>query len=348
MVSTAQSDANAELAHETIDLMAQYGVSTTAPNYEVWLTHRLGANPALSREIEGRIVRGESFSESANDELFEKFFSHTRLSQQMMETGECVARELAQVLDALKSGGDLSASYADKLQDAAGSFESSLDASRLREIVMGLSAATRDMVQRTNDLNRQMQSSALQVATLQTNLQSAEAEARQDGLTGLANRRTFDVVLRRQTALAQQAHGALTLIMCDIDHFKNFNDRWGHPVGDQVLRFIAQTMKERVPGAALAARYGGEEFGIVLPNVSLQEAHLIAEGVRVAVRSKKLVRRSTQEQIGIVTISMGIAAYAQGEKPSTLLARADACLYAAKHAGRDQIVLDTEANAVAA
>ena len=121
MVSTAQSDASAEIAHETIDLMTQYGVLTTAPNYEVWLTHRLGANPALSREIEGHIVRGEPFNETLNDELFEKFFSHTRLSQQMMETGECIARELAQVLDALKRGGDMSASYADKLQDAASS-----------------------------------------------------------------------------------------------------------------------------------------------------------------------------------------------------------------------------------
>ena len=348
MVLIAQPAASAHLAHETIDLMTQYCVPTTAPNYEVWLTHRLGANPALSQEIEGHIVRGEEFSETVNDELFEKHFSHTRLSQQMMETGECIARELTQVLDALKSGGDLSASYAEKLQDAAGSFESSLDAGRLREVVMGLSAATRDMVRRSNDLNHQMQRSALQVATLQTNLQSAEAEARQDALTGLANRRTFDVVLRRQTALAQQAHGALTLIMCDIDHFKSFNDRWGHPVGDQVLRFIAQTLKERVPGAALAARYGGEEFGIVLPNVTVMDAHAIAEGVRIAVRSKKLVRRSTQEQIGIVTISMGIAAYVHGEKPSSLLARADSCLYAAKHAGRDQVILDSEMNAAAA
>jgi len=348
MDSSAQNAASADMAHETIDLMTQYGVPTTAPNYEVWLTHRLGANPALSREIEGHIVRGELFSETVNDELFEKFFSHTRLSQQMMETGECIARELAQVLEALKSGGDMSASYADTLQEAASSFENSLDATHLREVVSGLAAATRDMVRRSNDLNHQMRDSAQQVATLQTNLQSAEAEARQDGLTGLANRRTFDVVLRRQTALAQQSHGMMALIMCDIDHFKSFNDRWGHPVGDQVLRFIAQTLKERVPGAALAARYGGEEFGIVLPNVSLLDAHAIAEGVRIAVRSKKLVRRSTQEQIGIVTISMGIAAYVQGEKPSALLARADSCLYAAKRAGRDQIVLDAEATAAAA
>ena len=98
MDSSAQNAASADMAHETIDLMTQYGVPTTAPNYEVWLTHRLGANPALSREIEGHIVRGELFSETVNDELFEKFFSHTRLSQQMMETGECIARELAQVL----------------------------------------------------------------------------------------------------------------------------------------------------------------------------------------------------------------------------------------------------------
>jgi len=349
MESHASQAANADLAHETIDLMTQYGVPTTAPNYEVWLTHRIGGNPDLSREIEGHIVRGEAFTESVNDGLFEKFFSHTRLSQQMMETGECIARELAEVLDALKSGGDLNASYAEKLQDAASSFENSLDASRLREVVVGLAAATRDMARQSTELNLQMKRSAQQVAALQTNLQSAEAEARQDGLTGLANRKMFDMVLRRQTALAQQSRGVLTLIMCDVDHFKSFNDRWGHPVGDQVLRFIAQTLKGCVPeGAALAARYGGEEFALILPNVSLVDAHRIAETVRLTVRSKKLVRRSTQEQIGVVTISMGIAAYVQGEKPSALLARADNCLYAAKHAGRDRIVLDTDRKSAAA
>ncbi len=349
MEPLAPQAANAALAHETIDLMTQYGVPTTAPNYEVWLTHRIGGNADLSREIEGHIVRGEEFSEGLNEELFEKFFSHTRLSAQMMETGECIARELAEVLNALKSGGDLNASYAEKLQDAASSFENSLDASRLREVVTGLAAATREMALQSNELNLQMKRSAQQVAALQTNLRSAEAEARQDGLTGLANRKMFDQALRRQTALAQKSHGVLTLIMCDIDHFKSFNDRWGHPVGDQVLRFIAQTLRSRVPeGSALAARYGGEEFAVILPDVSLVDAHRIAETVRGAVRSKKLVRRSTQEQIGVVTISMGIAAYVQGEKPSSLLSRADACLYAAKRAGRDRIVLDTDRTYAAA
>ncbi|MET0547400.1 MAG: GGDEF domain-containing protein [Caulobacterales bacterium] len=332
---------SAAVAHETIDLMAQHGVPTTAPNYEVWLTHRIGSNPALSRQIEEFIVRGQKFTASVNEELFERYFSNTRLSAQMMETGECIARELAEVLDALKGGGNMTADYAGKLQDAASSFESSLEPGKLREVVMGLAAATREMARQSNDLYSQIQSSAQQVAALQSTLQVAESEARHDSLTGLANRRAFDQVLMGWVGAAKASGEQLSLIMCDIDHFKRFNDLWGHQVGDQVIRFIANVLQTQSPQGATPARYGGEEFSIILPGVSLADAHFVANAIRDTVRTKKLVRKSTQEQIGVVTLSMGVSTLRAGESAAELLARADSCLYMSKNLGRDRVTTES-------
>ncbi|MBK8545625.1 MAG: GGDEF domain-containing protein [Caulobacteraceae bacterium] len=130
--------------------------------------------------------------------------------------------------------------------------------------------------------------------------------------------------------------------MCDIDHFKRFNDTWGHLVGDQVIKFIANTLRVHATGDFLAARYGGEEFAIIMPRTPMHAAKTIAAGIHAAVRSKQLTRRSTGESLGALTLSIGLAQRREFESVSDLIARADACLYASKRAGRDRITCDTE------
>ena len=103
----------------------------------------------------------------------------------------------------------------------------------------------------------------------------------------------------------------MSLIMTDIDHFKSFNDTWGHLTGDQVLRLVAMSMKQNVKGQDIAARYGGEEFAVVLPNTVLRSALTVADHIRRAVMSKELMKRSTGENLGRVTVSVGVATRAQ-------------------------------------
>ncbi len=161
-----------------------------------------------------------------------------------------------------------------------------------------------------------------------------------DRLSGLANRRLFDETLAAKLRLARADHTPLCLLMCDIDHFKRFNDTWGHVVGDQVIRYVAGTLKLAVPGDALAARYGGEEFAIIFPRTALQQARAIAEQIHVATGSKRLFRRSTGDSIGNVTVSIGVAQWKAGESASELIERADGCLYFSKRNGRNQITTD--------
>jgi diguanylate cyclase len=130
--------------------------------------------------------------------------------------------------------------------------------------------------------------------------------------------------------------------MVDIDHFKNFNDSFGHLTGDQVLRLVALAVKNNVKGQDTAARYGGEEFAVVLPNTVLRSATTVADHVRRAVMTKQLMKRSTHEQLGRITVSIGVASLRNGETAQSLIGRADACLYAAKRSGRNRVISEAD------
>jgi diguanylate cyclase len=132
--------------------------------------------------------------------------------------------------------------------------------------------------------------------------------------------------------------GPLCILIGDVDHFKKFNDTWGHATGDQVLRLVAQCFKANTKGRDTAARYGGEEFVVALPQTTLANAITVAEHIRAAVESKKIVKRSTGETLGSISLSIGVAQFKLGEQISETLSRADACLYAAKRSGRNRVI----------
>ena len=126
-------------------------------------------------------------------------------------------------------------------------------------------------------------------------------ESLTDPLTSLANRKYFDDSLAQAIARVAERSEPLSLMMTDIDHFKKFNDTFGHLTGDQVLRLVAMSVKQNVKGQDIAARYGGEEFAVILPNTVLRSALTVADHIRRAVMTKELMKRSTGEHLGRVT-----------------------------------------------
>ncbi len=153
-----------------------------------------------------------------------------------------------------------------------------------------------------------------------------------DGLTGLPNRRHLDELLERVCAQSARGHGALTLLMVDIDHFKRLNDTYGHQVGDEVLRLVARTLDESLRAGDIAARYGGEEFCVVMPGATGAAAVNAAERLRAAIE-----RASVDPP---VTASVGVAfGPLHGQLPVDLTEAADAALYAAKRAGRNRVMV---------
>src|SRR5262249_41636180 len=156
-------------------------------------------------------------------------------------------------------------------------------------------------------LEARLKTSKQEIAQLQQNLETVRTESLTDPLTTLANRKYFDEALASSLADSLVVKEPMSLMLTDIDHFKKFNDTYGHLTGDQVLRLVAMTAKQNVKGQDIAARYGGEEFAIVLPRTALRDAITVAEQIRKAVMGKELMKRSTGEHLGRVTISIGVA-----------------------------------------
>jgi diguanylate cyclase (GGDEF)-like protein len=167
-----------------------------------------------------------------------------------------------------------------------------------------------------------------------------------DGLTGIANRRYFDVALERELRRAQRVKGPLALLMVDIDSFKAYNDHFGHQQGDTCLATVAQALAGKLKRPAdVAARYGGEEFAAILPDTSLDQAALLADAIREHVAGLALAH-APNAYFPVVTLSIGVAAFDAAclNEPAALIAAADKALYAAKRGGRNRVVVDGEAD----
>lgn len=167
-----------------------------------------------------------------------------------------------------------------------------------------------------------------------------ELLALEDALTGLANRRQFDLFTQAEIGRAKRGETHLALLMIDVDHFKRFNDRYGHLVGDECLRNLSRIIQENIrrPGD-LAARFGGEEFAVVLPSTDYVGAFIVAEKIRNAVLLAHIEHKDSDQ--GIVTISIGVSAYnpKAEETPDALIGAADKALYIAKTSGRNMSVI---------
>jgi diguanylate cyclase (GGDEF)-like protein len=156
-----------------------------------------------------------------------------------------------------------------------------------------------------------------------------------DGLTGIYNRRFFDQMLPREVNRSHRLGAQVSLLMLDIDHFKRFNDRLGHPAGDEALRTLVRTLNQRLRAMDFVARYGGEEFAVVLPGADRDSALATAERLRSAVESATFGLPANSERL---TVSIGVAVYPEdADDASSLLAAADSALYAAKRAGRNTV-----------
>jgi diguanylate cyclase len=203
-------------------------------------------------------------------------------------------------------------------------------------MVETLTTATQRVQRENKALEDKLADTTAEVTRLRKRLEMARRDSMTDGLTNLANRKAFDEALERAVEEAEAGGRPLTLAVLDIDHFKNFNDTWGHQTGDQVIRYVSSVIGRAGVEPRTAARYGGEEFAIIFPGEDTRTVFPLLEKIREEVASRVLKRRSTNQDLGAVTVSIGVAQRLAGEPPANLIERADAALYTSKHAGRNR------------
>ncbi len=335
-----QTTEGIELARRALDLLAEHGVSPTPQNYAVWVAYVSDSIPELSESIQAAIDKGGPINDDLCDELYDRYFTFKRIQDAVLETGGAMSRELGAVVKTLQAAERDTAAYGEALAGATGQLDENPDAVSFKRMVEGLVSATARMQRRSRELERRLQETSVEVNQLKNNLEKVREEAMTDALTGLANRKRFDEAMRKSRRDAELQGDSFCLVLCDIDHFKRFNDTWGHQTGDQIIRFVAACLSRFSKEAHIVARYGGEEFGIVMPKTGLIEASEIADKIRATVESKRLLRKSTNEDLGHITVSMGVSQHRTGESVEELIERADINLYKSKQTGRNRITVD--------
>jgi diguanylate cyclase len=332
----------AEVALDQIRALSQ---SASPRNYEIWFNYATGYNPALNQLINQTLSEKGTLAETDLEHIFFTYIANTRMSDRIDAVNGRLLDEVKQAIETVGAAGDSASTYSDSLADATEKLSSAKDSEALRAIIERLVGGAKEMRTNNEKLEARLSASKQEIEQLQQSLQAVRTESMTDPLTTLSNRKFFDQALAQAMAEAKQKNEPLSLLMCDIDHFKKFNDTYGHLTGDQVLRLVALSVKQNVKGQDAAARYGGEEFVVALPNTSLQSANTVAEHIRRAVMTKELVKRSTGEKLGRVTLSLGAAVLHVQDTAQTLIDRADKCLYAAKRSGRNRVICETDPEA---
>jgi diguanylate cyclase len=322
--------------------------SASPRNYEVWYAYATGYNPSLNQLVNEVLERNGTLSDADVEQIYDTYLSPTRISDRIDNVGSRVMDEIEQVMAMVDTAVGTATSYSESLAGVTEKLGAAKDRDGLRAIVESLVQTAKEMEHANHKLEARLSASKQEINQLQENLEVVRTESLTDPLTSLANRKFFDQTLSKAIDDALANNQPLSLIIADIDHFKKFNDTFGHLTGDQVLRLVALSMRQNVKGQDIAARYGGEEFAIVLPNTVLRSALTVADHIRRAVMAKELKKRSTGENLGRVTLSVGVAALKSGDSLQSLIGRADKCLYAAKHQGRNRVMCETDLDAAPA
>lgn len=258
-------------------------------------------------------------------------------SEKVATTGQKIERELSKVLELIRAHMTTNDSYAQSLSNAQSRLAVLPEGEQVRVIVSLLVAENERMRRDSSDLKLKLEESRRQIDSLRSSLLQAEEVVLRDPLTGVGNRRCFDVTIEKAISESEEIGMPLALIMCDIDHFKRINDAFGHQVGDEIIKMFSRVIENNVREGDTVIRYGGEEFAIILPKASQTDAKTVAERIRRQIESKKLTIRETNQKIGQMTASFGVAEHRRGDDVEMLVQRADAKLYDAKSAGRNRV-----------
>ncbi len=334
---------SADHASMALDLMEKHDIEPNPNNYRIWFTYAAGANKQLNQIINVLLSNKRAPNQAMCEDLYYQFFQNLDEAAQLAGVTVQIETQLTDLVSSLSKAGLDTSKFGQALEGATQALKVSPQAENgLHSVINLLMNATQQIEKRNQNLQIHLQHSRKQVTELHTTIETIRTVSLTDQLTEIGNRRSFDDHLRENAMQSMETGEPLCLLLLDLDKFKNFNDIWGHSLGDQVLRLFASCMQKTVGDKGFCARYGGEEFAVILPNMDIPEAVKVANAIRDAISSREIVNRSSGQKVGAITVSVGAAQFAHGEPLAALIERADAGLYAAKQNGRNRVVCENE------
>jgi len=323
----------AALLKQAVPLMVRHNIPPNPVHYALWYTYSKGVEPELNRHLDRMVKDFESFPPESAAKLFRDYIIRDDL-----EDARAGQQQAITLVDNMER--DVTRSVKGSLN-----FQASLDhcldmletpdEERLPALLGELQQSTQLMQDQQTLFLSQLHAAQNEIKTLRDKLEQVKRASTLDDLTRVFNRNTFNRLLEQ--TLNKGTEG-VALVMLDIDHFKQFNDQYGHPLGDRVLEHVGEVLRNALPANAIAARYGGEEFCVVLQGCrDLASAQQFADLLRLKIQALRIKARSTEAVLDTVTASFGVALAHGGDTSLSLVTRADVALYQAKHNGRNRV-----------
>lgn len=328
-------NASAEILRLVLQRMGKHEAAFTPPCYAVWYQYVAGVNHKLTLAVDDLLAKSAPLDGGAIDSLYEKYVSGFNSDTDRL-IRDNAQRILNDVMRHAEEADSKAHDYGDQLEQSVRLLDSP-GAETLRAVVTHLQSDTHSMRAAVQSLQSHLQHSQQEIEKLRIELENARAESLTDPLTGALNRRGFESKFSGLLEDPDLEQKQISLIMLDIDHFKKINDTHGHLFGDKVIRAVAEVLKANSKGKDAVARLGGEEFGVLLPETSLNGARMLADKIRQTVERGRIRRLDSREEVGGITISLGVAERVLSEDASAFVNRADRALYISKESGRNRV-----------
>ncbi|WP_019894897.1 GGDEF domain-containing protein [Hydrogenovibrio halophilus] len=323
---------------QLVEVFDEQGINPTPLNYYIWYQYYKGNHPRFRQEMDAALNDPFGYNDRLGRRLYDEYFSDDEPTN---EFDRAFKRLINLVIQKMNVWSDKLESHTETLSQCTDSLNSEdVDAERLRELTQSVLSTASSMKESSEAFQQDMLQSNEEISHLRQQLIEAKAETMTDELTEIGNRKAFNHSVRDAVEAHSDQPESLILILSDIDHFKRFNDTFGHLVGDSVLRYFANMMKKTRGENESLCRFGGEEFAILLTHSDLDAGMERAETIRETLQQARLKRKDSTKNLGEITASFGVAAFAGEEQESIedWIHRADEALYQAKNSGRNKVV----------
>ena len=330
-----------EIVRKLIPFMSEKRIPITPENYQVFYAYFSGEKPGLTERIDKMVRDNAQFTDAAMEMLHQQMYALEYTDEDMekakkeMAVAEKVSGETTKLMnDAIadiKSGEENASKYGVALEKGSSDLSLSQSQEKLQEVINALAIETLDTQKVNEAVTKKLEESHKQLKSLSHELQAAREEARTDSLTRLSNRRCFEEDMADAIALTSVGDSC-SIILLDIDHFKNFNDSYGHQIGDKALERVSDELRFRDNDRIRSYRYGGEEFALLCYGLDLDAAYHLAERLRAGVEGIGFTVKGKDVPL---TISLGVAEIKKGSEVKDALKNADDAMYLAKESGRN-------------
>ena len=325
----------AQYLKQTIPRIVDINVPANPVNFTLWYNYTTGRNPELSSALDKLIKLRGTYDESQAQDLYFQYVIQEHLKDEKLSVDNIT--ELAnQLLEWLSSSAGNTSQLDQQLDSNLERLKSAESFSDVNALISEVIAVTESVKGANLDFQKQLEDANQEISTLRDQLQQSERIAIIDPLTQVFNRRAFDRHLSQSLDSVASAIN-VCLIILDLDHFKSFNDGYGHQIGDRVLERTGELLQEYSSANTFTARYGGEEFAIILTDTTIDTAGEVAESLRQRIQTLRLKVKSSNTILNNISASFGVTAYQPGDTMESIIERADQALYKAKENGRNRV-----------